>query len=115
MLKNICRRQKKNSNYPVGKELKTKHCVILQLQLLFTVKPALSSHSKEDQKLGFQFKTDTVIILCRSKVLQNAPVEHPAILLTCIKLLLGFKTIVLSIFEWPLKTGFNVLLFCCCF
>ena len=32
-----------------------------------------------------------------------------AILSTCIKLPHGFKTFVLSIFEWPLKTGFTVL------
>ena len=31
--------------------------------------------------------------------------EHSAVLLTCIKLLHGFKTFVLSIFEWRLKTG----------
>ena len=43
-----------------------------------------------------------------SKVLQNALVEHSAILLTCTKLPLVFKTFVLSIFEWPLKTGFTV-------
>ena len=34
--------------------------------------------------------------------------EHSAILSTCIKLPHGFKTFVLSIFEWPLKTGFTV-------
>ena len=43
-----------------------------------------------------------------SKILQNALVEHSAILLTCTKLPLVFKTFVLSIFEWPLKTGFTV-------
>ena len=31
-----------------------------------------------------------------------------AVFLTCIKLPHGFKTFVLSIFKWPLKTGFNV-------
>ena len=35
--------------------------------------------------------------------------EHSAILSTCIKLPHGFKTFVLSIFEWPLKTGFTVM------
>ena len=35
--------------------------------------------------------------------------EHSAILLTFIKLPFVFKTFVLSIFEWPLKTGFTVL------
>ena len=34
--------------------------------------------------------------------------EHSAILLTCIKLPFSFKTLVLSIFKWPLKTGFTV-------
>ena len=41
--------------------------------------------------------------------MQNAPREHSAILLTCIKIPPFFKTSVLSIFEWPLKTGFTVL------
>ena len=33
---------------------------------------------------------------------------HYAVLLTCIKLPCGFSTFVMSIFEWPLKTGFTV-------
>ena len=33
--------------------------------------------------------------------------EHSAILSTFIKLPFVFKTFVLSIFEWPLKTGFT--------
>ena len=45
------------------------------------------------------------IALCRSKVLQNAS----AILSTFIKLTFIFKIFVLSIFEWPIKTGFTVL------
>ena len=49
-----------------------------------------------------------IIAKCRSKVLQNAPREHSAILLTFIKLPFVFKTFVLSIFKWPLKTGFTV-------
>ena len=40
--------------------------------------------------------------------MQNAPIEHSAILLTLIKLPVVFKTFVLSIFDWPLKTGFTV-------
>ena len=43
-----------------------------------------------------------------SKVLQNAPKEYSAILSTFIKLPFVFKTFVLSIFEWLLKTGFTV-------
>ena len=34
--------------------------------------------------------------------------EHSAILSTCIKLPFVMKICVLSIFEWPLKTGFTV-------
>ena len=37
--------------------------------------------------------------------------EHSAILLTFTKLPFVIKTFVLSIFEWPLKTGFTVLIF----
>ena len=40
--------------------------------------------------------------------MQNAPREHSAILSTFIKLPFIFKAFVLSIFEWPLKTGFTV-------
>ena len=36
--------------------------------------------------------------------------EHSAILSTFIKLLFVIKIFVLSIFEWPFKTGFAVLL-----
>ena len=44
----------------------------------------------------------------RSKVLQNGPREHSAILSAFIKLLFVFKNIVLYIFVWALKTGFTV-------
>ena len=37
--------------------------------------------------------------------LQN--VEHSAVLLTCIKIPNGYQAFVLSIFEWPVKTGFT--------
>ena len=37
--------------------------------------------------------------------------EHSAILSTFIKLPFVIKIFVLSIFEWPLKTGFTVLPF----
>ena len=37
--------------------------------------------------------------------------EHSAILSTFIKLPFAIKTFFLSIFEWPLKTGFTVLRF----
>ena len=50
-----------------------------------------------------------IIALCRSKVLQNAPREHFAILSTFIKLPFVFKTSVMFISEWPLKTSFTVV------
>ena len=40
--------------------------------------------------------------------MQNAPREHSAIFSTFITLPLVFKTFVLSVFEWLLKTGFTV-------
>ena len=45
-----------------------------------------------------------IIAKCRPKVLQNAPREHSAILLTFIKLPFVSKIFVLSISEWLLKT-----------
>ena len=51
-----------------------------------------------------------IITKCRSKVLQNAPREHSAILSTFITLPFVFKTFVLSIFKWLLKTVFTVFI-----
>ena len=42
--------------------------------------------------------------------MQNALREHSAILSTFVKIPFVFKTFVSSIFEWPLKTGFTVLI-----
>ena len=69
-----------------------------------TVKPVLRGHSKERLQKRV-FNTD-----CSSKVWQN----DPAILLACTNLALVFKTFVLSIFEWPLKTELVALLFFGC-
>ena len=38
--------------------------------------------------------------------------EHSAILLTFIKLPFAINAFVLSIFEWPFKTGFTVIYIC---
>ena len=46
--------------------------------------------------------------LMQAKVLQNAPRGEFAILSTFIKLPLSHKFFVLSIFKWPIKTGFTV-------
>ena len=71
---------------------------------LDTVKPVLSSHSNRRPKLVFK----PSYRLMQVKVLQNAPREHSAKLSTFIKLPFVFKSFVLSIFEWPLETGFTV-------
>ena len=55
--------------------------------------------------MGFQ---DQLTFNAGQKYCRMLQGEHSAILLTCIKLPNGFKTFVLSIFEWPLKTGFKL-------
>ena len=74
------------------------------MHYLCTVKPVLRGHSKRRAKLFF--KTD--YRLMQVKVCRMLPLEHSAIRSTFIKLLFAIKTFVLSIFEWPLKTGFTV-------
>ena len=56
------------------------------------------------------FKTDNRLMQVKSTAesVRMLPLEHSAVLLTCFKLPHGFQTFVLSIFEWPLKTGFTV-------
>ena len=76
--------------------------------LYLTVKPVLSNHSNKDQN----WFSRPIIAQCRSKVVQNAFLGHSAILLTFIQLPFVFKTFVLSIFEWPLHTGFTVFFNC---
>ena len=58
---------------------------------------------KEDQKLVFKINYRLMQVKSIAECL-----EHSAILSTFIKLPFVFKTFVLSIFEWPLKTGFTV-------
>ena len=41
-------------------------------------------------------------------IAECSPLEHSAILLTCIKLPSVFKIFLLSFFEWPLKNSFTV-------
>ena len=57
-------------------------------------------------KIGFQgqFSLNAGQQYCRM-----LPLEHSAIVLTFIKLPFVIKIFILSIFEWPLKTGFTVL------
>ena len=73
----------------------------------FTLKPALSSHSKRRPKIGYQDQLSLNAGLKYCRMLQG---EHSAIPLTFIKLPFVFKTFVLSIFEWLPKTGFTVVM-----
>ena len=80
----------------------TSSCAISLLiyrKTLYTEKPVSSRHSKP--KIGFQYRLwlNAGQKYCRM---------HSAILLTFIKLPFVFKTFVLTMFEWPLKTGFTV-------
>ena len=68
---------------------------------MYTVKPVLSGHLKRTPKMIF--KTDYRLKYVKS----IAEGEHSAILSTFIKLPYVTKICVLSIFEWPLKTGFT--------
>ena len=56
-------------------------------------------------KIGFQ---DQLWLNAGRKYYRMLQGEHSAILSTCIELPHGFKTFILSIFEWPFKTGFTV-------
>ena len=57
-------------------------------------------------KIDFQ---DQLSLIAGQKYCRMLQVEHSANLLTLLKLPLVIKIFVLSIFEWPLKTGFTVL------
>ena len=64
------------------------------------VKPVLSGHSKRTPKIGLD-----------DRLSLNAGQKYCRMLfLAFIKLPFVIKTFVLSIFEWPLKTGFTVFL-----
>ena len=79
-----------------------KHSIIKELHS--TVKPVLSGHSKK-KKSGFQ---DRLSLNAGQKYCRILQGEHSAILSTFIKVPFVINILVLSIFEWPLKTGFTV-------
>ena len=72
---------------------------------VYIVKPVLSGHSKRTPKIGFQYQ---LLLNADQKYCRMLQGEHSAILSTFIKLPFSIKTFVLSIFKWPLKTGFTV-------
>ena len=67
----------------------------------------LSGHSKRTPKIGFQYQ---LLLNAGQKYCRMLQGEHSAILSTFIELQFSTKTFVLSIFKWPLKTGFTVLM-----
>ena len=68
-------------------------------------KTCLKRPLSKGPKMAFQ---DQLLLNAGQKYCGTLQWEHSAILSVCIKLPRGFKTFVLSIFEWPLKTGFTV-------
>ena len=69
-----------------------------------TVKPVLSGHSKTTPKIGFQYRLSLNAGQKYGRMLRG---EHSAIHSTFIKLPFPIKTFVMSVFKWPLKTGFT--------
>ena len=61
---------------------------------------------KRKTKIGFQ---DRLSLNAGQKYCRMLKWEHSAIVLTFIKLPFVIKIFVLSMFEWPLKTGLTVL------
>ena len=78
--------------------------VVCTIKGMYSVKPVLSHHSKRRPTLVL--KTDYRLMQVKS----IAECSHGAFCNTStfIKLPFVIKTFVLSIFEWPLKTGFTV-------
>ena len=74
---------------------------IVLLSYYTCLKPPLSKRPKN----GFQ---DQLLLNAGQKYCRMLQREHSAILSTIIKLPFVIKTFVLSIFQWPLKTGFTV-------
>ena len=68
-------------------------------------KTCLKRPLKKKTKIGFK---DRLSLNAGQKYCRMLPLEHSAILLTFLKLPFVFKTIILFIFEWPLKISFTV-------
>ena len=78
--------------------------ITIQMNLEYS-KTCLKWPLKKKTKIGFQTQLSLNAGQKYCRMLQG---EHSAILSTFIKLPFVIKTFVLSIFEWPLKTGFTV-------
>ena len=71
-------------------------------------KTCLKGPLKKNTKNGFQYRLSVNAGQKYCRMLQG---EHSAIILTFSKLPFSIKTFVLSVFKWPLKTGFTVELY----
>ena len=82
------------------------------IMLTVTVEMLIVNYSKICLKRPLKKKTKMVFKtdyrLMKVKSIAECSKEHSAILSTFIKLPFVIKICVLSIFEWPLKTGFTV-------
>ena len=91
-------------------------CAILNVQVytdmvaIMDSKTCLKRPLKRRPRVGFQ---DRLSLTAGQKYCRMLQREHSAILSTCIKPTSIFKTFVVSIFEWPLKTGFTVCAVSC--
>ena len=72
-------------------------------------KAGLKRPLKKKTKIVFQ---DRLLLNAGQKYCRMLSLEHSVILSTFIKLPFAIHTFVLSIFEWPLKTGFTVVVKC---
>ena len=79
------------------------NCIITNPCKVSCVKWLLSKRPK----INFQ---DQLSLNAGQKYCRMLPLEHPAILLTFIKLPFVIKIFVLSIFEWLFYTGFSVIM-----
>ena len=82
------------------------HALIYSVIVFIYSKTCVKRQLKHRQNKEFNnnWKLNEGLKYCRM-----LPLEHSAILLTCIKLPFVIKIFVLSIFEWPIYTGFTVL------
>ena len=103
---------KQADNYCIYTVLKMRYILNQQDMGLMLVSPftmnsktCLKRPLAKRPKFGFQ---DRLSLNACQKYCRMFPLEHSAILLTCIKLPFVIKIFVLSNFEWPLKTDSTV-------
>ena len=76
------------------------------LRKQYSVKPDLSDHSKRRPKIGFPDRLSLNAGQKYCRMLQESILQY---FRPSLNYHMSVKTFVLSIFEWPLKTGFTVV------